>query len=388
VKLELSLGISLFAATLAHASTPQSTSATSVTDITWIQKELAAKQFTSIEAFLQALPQDYRDHYALMYESHSLQQATPAEPRVISFGTDGSLILAFNSGDPALRGSDTVELIQFNPAQTNYSFYEISKSSTGKLELSSQTTKCEACHQSDDPRPNWQAYDNWPGAYGSLDDQLASVPTEQTNYASFVKTAANNPRYAVLTSIAATTPTPSEPIEFTGAPNDDLTNSVAQWNYMRAARLVRATKDYSSYKYAILGSASCVSQFASFFPVNHPLPANWILPGNEVDTWVSAFIYLFQSRNIDWTPWTTQFAGVNSTYFDGNPFCAGYTYGEDLVANIVRQDPELQAYAEVSDDNSSGYHRSPLSIDPDDCDALAKMSVKALTALNDPRADF
>ena len=38
------------------------------------------------------------------------------------------LLMAYNSGDASFRGSDIVELIQFNHAETNYQFYEISKS--------------------------------------------------------------------------------------------------------------------------------------------------------------------------------------------------------------------------------------------------------------------
>ena len=42
--------------------------------------------------------------------------------------------------------------------------------------------------------------------------------------------------------------------------------------------------------------------------------------------------------------------GVTSSSFDNNPFVAGYTYAQDLVADIVvKQDTELQAYAQVSE---------------------------------------
>jgi hypothetical protein len=351
--------------------------AQAATDINWVQNELDSQQFTSIEAFLAALTQDYRSSYALMYDSNSLQRATPLEPRVISYGTDASLILAFNSGDSTLGGSDTVELIQFNEPETKFEFYEISKSSlTGKLQLTSETTKCEACHRSD-PRPNWQPYDNWPGAYGSNDDMLAAVPTEQTNFADFVKVAANNPRYATLLNLSSS----SSGDEVIGStPNTALINRIAQWNYMRAARLVRASQNYAAYKYAILGSADCYSSFEEFFPKNNQPPTNWNTLGGSQDGWANAFIYIFASRNIAWQDWTTMIDGQTSASFDNNPFVAGYTYGTDLIANIVKQDVELQAYATYSESNSYDNVMSR-DVTVNNCDALATVSVQALSAL-------
>jgi hypothetical protein len=351
--------------------------AQAATDINWVKNELDSQQFTSIEAFLAALPQDYRSSYALMYDSNSLQRSTPLEPRVISYGTDASLILAFNSGDPTLGGSDTVELIQFNQPETKFEFYEISKSSvTGKLVLSSETTKCQACHTGD-PRPNWQPYDNWPGAYGSNDDNLAAVPTEQTNYADFVKIATKNPRYATLLNLS----TSSSGNQVIGStPNTALINRIAQWNYMRAARLVQTTPDYAAYKYAILGSADCASQFGDFFPKSNPLPSNWKTFGGSDDEWANAFIYIFASRNIAWQDWSTMIEGQPSASFDNDPFIAGFTYGTDLIANIVKQDSELQAYATYSESNSYDTVISR-DVSVNDCDALAKVSVQALSAL-------
>ena len=91
--------------------------------------------------------------------------------------------------------------------------------------------------------------------------------TEQANLNSFAAQAANNPRYATLSNILDRS-----------SPNDGLVNKLSQWNYMRIARLVQATQDYGSYKYAILGSATCTGQFTSFFPAGIRPPANWNNP--------------------------------------------------------------------------------------------------------------
>jgi hypothetical protein len=362
-------GLSIFLLVLIHAP------AHAATDITWVQNQLDTQQFTSIESFLAALPQDYRSRYTLMYDSGSLQEATVAEPRVIAYGTDASLVLAYNSGDPALHGSDTVELIQFNQPETRFEFYEISKSkTTGKLQLTSETAKCEGCHRTDDPRPNWQPYDNWPGAYGSKDDYPTS--DEKTGLVNFLKTAASNPRYETLLNLPSTSA--DNEVQFTGAPNTALVDTISQWNYMRAARLVRATKDYDSYKYAILGSSDCSSEFDRFFPKSNPLPSNWQNVLSSSDTWVVAFVYLFESRGINWRDWSMMITGVESDIFDNNPFIAGYTYGEDLVANIVKQDAELQAYAQVTESTFyEGVEERSVSVT--NCDALAKLSQKALS---------
>jgi hypothetical protein len=351
------------------------TPAHAATDINWVQKELDTQQFTSIEGFLATLPLDYRTLFTLVYNSGSLQQATSAKPRVISFGTDGSLVFAFNSGDATLRGSDTVELIQFDLPTTRFRFYEISKSpATGKLQLQAQTDKCEGCHRASDLRPNWQPYANWPGAYGSNAESLSS--DEQIGYVSFLKDSKTNPRYATLLGLPLVTP--AQDAILNGDPNTGLSDKLSQWNYMRVARLVRASTDYDAYKYAILGASNCVSEFAQFFPNSNPLPSNWASYGGSDDDWVNAFAYIFESRGINWQDWPMTITGVTSEFADHNPFAAGFTFGPDIIANVVKQDVELRAYANVTE-TLYAQGTTLRSVAVNNCDALAKLSVAALS---------
>src|SRR5690349_15808778 len=75
-------------------------------------------------ALLAALPAPQRTRYALMFESRSLQGATPENPRVILFGPDARFILTFN-GSPAQRGFRVVETMEFDDGEKEFRLREL-----------------------------------------------------------------------------------------------------------------------------------------------------------------------------------------------------------------------------------------------------------------------
>src|ERR1700739_3378411 len=72
-------------------------------DFAALQTLLRSQDIGSVEQLLAALPAPQRARYALVFNSRSLQGATPERPRVILFGPDARFILTFN-GSPAQRG--------------------------------------------------------------------------------------------------------------------------------------------------------------------------------------------------------------------------------------------------------------------------------------------
>lgn len=133
------------------------------------------------------------DRWAAFHDSKSLQRASFRDPRVIAFSNDGGLMLTFN-GDPSKKGYAVVEVMEFDP-QKGYEFREIHFPGEGSArsftereveeELGYATVskanpaECLLCHGAISPRPVWDAYFLWPGAYGKEDDAWTVEEREQ-----------------------------------------------------------------------------------------------------------------------------------------------------------------------------------------------------------------
>lgn len=151
----------------------------------------------SIDELLPLLPADYRAEYTLMHTSLSLQPATFEFPRVIMTGPRATLVIAFN-GDPQAVRYNVLEIIQFreagapaappNPATPprGFEFREIVFSdlhppAPPQYRPANQQL-CRSCHGDPEPRPNWEIYGEWPGAYGSSVDQVPNVAGDITRF--------------------------------------------------------------------------------------------------------------------------------------------------------------------------------------------------------------
>lgn len=144
----------------------------------------------SIDETIALLPQDFLRHYVLMYRSRSLQDASPLFPRAIVFGRSSKFILAFN-GHEKQKGFNNLEIIQFREKENRWEFREITFFKDKPPVFSeANPKKCLECHQSPlrqnvDPRPNWEPYNFWPGAYASVDGTVK--PTLKPNYEAYLK---------------------------------------------------------------------------------------------------------------------------------------------------------------------------------------------------------
>lgn len=240
-------------------------------------KEIITKNdIKSIAALLPQLPKEYRSEFTLMMKSQSLQDASVNFPRVIMAGPDGRLLLAFN-GDPAQKNYDSLEIIQYRDGTASFDFFEIrfpEKDQNGnplnnltKAEFSGRNpSKCLACHTSD-PRPNWQHYPRWPGAFLGSDDREnlePDLPDYQTYLSRLQNEFPQHPRYKHLEKVV-------EGYKYDGFRHGErnirVTERIYRLNYLRVARILKNDPYYGSYKFLMMGMLGCGrSDYQDFLP--------------------------------------------------------------------------------------------------------------------------
>jgi len=154
-----------------------------------VKQIIEENEFTTMEETLEYLKVYYPEffaNYILMYKSRSLQQASFENPRAILMDLSAQFVFSFN-GNKDQRGFNKLEIMQFRDDENRFEFREISFFENGAKPSFSEANprKCMACHQSaerrvNDPRPNWEPYNTWPGAYGSTNGDLR-VSTHDRN---------------------------------------------------------------------------------------------------------------------------------------------------------------------------------------------------------------
>jgi len=186
-----------------------------------IKKLKSLSKNSTIDEALKELPDDIVSNHVLMFDSQSLQQASYRYPRVLLYNADASLVITFN-GSPDQRGYESLETMRFlPPPQSKFVFeqivfkkdFEVRKKFLQQnqlkhelealedkdgLKIGPNASACITCHTKD-PRPNWEPYSHWPGAYGQLDSRslqlmkggYTSFDFEQRPHAEFIKQTQN-----------------------------------------------------------------------------------------------------------------------------------------------------------------------------------------------------
>jgi hypothetical protein len=236
------------------------------------------REARSVAEFLAALPEGLRSHYVLMFQSRSPQAASYDAPRVILYGNDGRLVVAFGAD------SDAVDVMNFDEDTNSFVFHEVTfPNEPGRPAMAvsdANPERCRACHGTP-LRPVWDSYPLWPGAYG----ESAVLPPskfERDGYASFQRVRAEHPRYRYLvehrdTAIAATQRRYRG--EASLASNVELSELLGELNARSVAGELRASPGFESYRYALLAalSAKCgdatrflPSPLRASFPLTYP----------------------------------------------------------------------------------------------------------------------
>jgi hypothetical protein len=158
---------------------------------------------TDINSLIPLLPEEIRTNPIYVYDSKSLQGASPMHPRVILKTRQADFMMTFN-GLPSQRGYKKLEIIEFNHAEARFEFKEIEQLQSGGLRFN-EKPDCTTCHQGG-TRPNWDPYPFWPGVYGSINDQVfkgaiggrAPHPKEARAFEAFLRNKPNEVRYRSL----------------------------------------------------------------------------------------------------------------------------------------------------------------------------------------------
>jgi hypothetical protein len=315
------------------------------------------------ERVLEKIGKDYpemRGNYALLHESQSLQGASFRYPRVISYASDGKFALAFN-GDPKADGYHELEMYEF--ANDRFSFQRVVFDEGKAPEIKPlNESRCKSCH-GEDLRPNWESYNRWEGTYFETDRsrrgekyKLATETGSHDGFDLFFTNEAGRGRYSFLTRLRE---------KYVAGDYDagkridesQLTQVAGYLNYRRIVRLMRASKDYEKYKYAILGALYDCKNFAEFFPIWEQ--ASWkeklrnYLAYTEQDlktdsskffleshmSSLSKWRAVFEGRDISMAFWSMSFR--NSQYSFVTP---GGEFEGFLTGLLIEQDPSLEKY--------------------------------------------
>ena len=213
----------------------------------------------SIEQLLPLLPRGLRSSYALVYDSRSLQGASPDYPRVILFGKDAKLILAIN-GSPTQDRFNSIEAIQFRDSNKQFEFRDIQFDSAippVKPPVFSERNPslCLDCHRYGRLRPNWDQFSMWPGVFGSENGFIHHQ--EQSFYARYLAHR-NEGRYQYLLEHS------DELAHVRGVVIQDEDSAAVRFgelldelNFQSIARELKDDLSLKPYRYALLASLSC-----------------------------------------------------------------------------------------------------------------------------------
>ncbi len=238
---------------------------------------ISNKNILSIEDLLKELPEEMKSNSVLMHKSLSLHEASYENPRAILFNKDASLLLTFN-GSPSQYGFHQLELIAFRPETNRFEFREIKfpTQPNNKLRLSSQVhiskanpPVCMGCHGGLDPRPNWEPYNQWPGAYGSMAagisvDRSPEAALQLEPFKRFLKESHSHARYQHVKNL---TDIIIPEIDFYHLENlSTLTQKLSQLNLRRVVRIMKSAPFFEEYKLALIATLYCEHEVARYIP--------------------------------------------------------------------------------------------------------------------------
>jgi hypothetical protein len=281
LSIELSAGLSVSVLTLfgSHAALAANHKARKPADTAYSGKSfnfqslmaLTTPQMTSMEQLIPLLPENYKKYFSLMFQSGSVQNASPLHPRVISYGSYGGLAtdpdqaaldqlyLAFQT-DPNGQYANTLEVIEWVPKSKNFDFYQIDFPITA-ASVTKNPQSCTVCHGTP-LRPNWSSYPRWDGSFGNnnalsgkFNDPEATREQAQTLITQ-LKTASSKLKAFDFDAYF------TQEIEY---PNAYLSDKISSELKQRDVVQLRAWSDYSKLKYALAGAFLECKNFEQFF---------------------------------------------------------------------------------------------------------------------------
>ena len=358
-------------------------------DFEWLEQLVRKIEPTSVEQVLEKLPPDFRSQFTLVYRSRSTQGASLENPRVILYGPDARLLIAFN-GDPLLKGYQSLEMIQYRDAIRGFEFRKIDFPFDASKPIEKNPTECLKCHRAD-PRPNWNAYNEWPGVYGTYDDTVHSAGSghiQKDSLLAFIRGYGGNSRYRYLVNVAENyAGAEHDGRTFARPTNTFMTHRVSQLGFQRLSRLLEGTPDFARFKWAALGLLWCGKRsLPKFIPesstvfLSRAREYQAAEAGKDPPQYrIPYFLALFEARGIRTRDWFMSFDSRDRSFSTpGRPI-------EEMTAALFGADEELAPYIEKSEYQApeiAGPASYRVLKDPStSCDALQKKSRAALADL-------
>ena len=227
---------------------------------------IAEQRVTTVERALELVPHSSRSHFALVFSSRSLQEASFSDPRAVLFGSDARFVVTFN-GRADQRGFDALEIMEFDDQGNRFAFREIvfpegSARGEGAVVSEMNPAKCSACH-GQPLRPVWDTYPTWPGAYGEQYREPLGR-TELDGLKGFLKTQPTHPRFKALEYVEVfadpNTFVPGTKVLYSGTetepPNAVLSRLLAKLSARMMAHEIASAPQFPAYRYALLGALS------------------------------------------------------------------------------------------------------------------------------------
>lgn len=349
----------------------------------------------SLDDLIPILPAEYRSNFTLAYQSRSPEAPSvdALHPRIVLFGRGARLVLAF-TGDPARPSYQTMQVLEFSddgsfhPHEIDFEQTQVNSNETNLSQVQPRTPhivdnpqSCARCH-GNDSHPIWDAYDLWPGFYGSVDDHIAADSPEGQNYRQFRNGPGATGRYAALIYPSGSTVSPygeglGPSLGF--APNLRLTKLFMQLNARRVARIIRSAPRYRNLRARLAsGSLGCqpfsvpanrratveqtlrshfddkVRRHANSSPLRAPIPL-------ELDShYISGTLAVVGAADllgIDASNWFTSLETGAPSYssFDG-AISLGTMLGTEILRDLATEYPDRFApFMQVSTYPLEGY---------------------------------
>lgn len=227
-----------------------------------VAARLEAAHPRSLTEAVSLLPESLFQDYALMRSSESSRQpSTPDKPRAILFGGSGDLVMAYAAGGKSL------EAIEYDRKTRTWNLYEIRVDEKGATVSEKNPSRCTSCH-GEPPRPNWEPYLLWPGAYGERDGVLGKHAREYERQ--FVPSAKGASPYARLSQLAQHYGAGDNVLD----PNTRLTLTLTRRNMERVAAEISTKEAYASVKWAALAAIAGCGDATATPPALSYLPAD------------------------------------------------------------------------------------------------------------------
>ncbi len=310
-------------------------------------------------------------NYVLMYKSRSLQTSSFLYPRVLLSSTHSTTVITYN-GHPEDHGYEKLEVMRFDVESLKFKFNEISFQD-GKISLSHDNPqKCMNCHQNssrrdNDPRPNWEPYSIWPGAYSSssvgateLSDPMSSkydpilakdASLENQMYQLFLDTIIpNHPRYSLLTPMIqnklgdyfpAIGVSKSAVNLFTTTFTDQLVNL----NALRLARLIKESPIVEDYKKVVLALVQCekiyLPDHVSVWHKKHYPDLNF--EDLKMEDLGDAIEFIFEPYDVSTQDWSMDF-GTGGRFAFRHRFGGPNLFRQTLRVALETVMPELKGF--------------------------------------------